>query len=120
MRCLIPFPFLLGCLSTALGGEADVLKVDAQKLSSGAYRFSVTVQHADTGWKHYADRWEVLGPDRQVLATRTLWHPHVDEQPFTRSLPQVLIPAGITQVIVRAHDKVHGYGGREVEVQLTE
>ena len=43
----------------------------------------VTVQHADTGWDHYADAWEVLAPDGTVLGTRTLLHPHTDEQPFT-------------------------------------
>lgn len=85
---------------------------------AGGYRFDVTLRHADTGWDHYADAWEVLGPDGTVLAKRVLLHPHVDEQPFTRSLAGVKIPAGIARVRIRAHDSVHGYGGREMEVAL--
>jgi hypothetical protein len=52
------------------------------------------------------------------LGTRVLYHPHVDEQPFTRSLGGVRIPAEVTSVILRAHDSVHGAGGREVVVEL--
>jgi len=99
-------------------GEADVLAVEVTRAANGGYRFDVTVQHADTGWDHYADAFEVLAPDGSVLGTRTLLHPHVDEQPFTRSLSGVSIPAGITQVIVRARDSVHEYNGRQLTVAL--
>lgn len=84
------------------------------------YRFDVTLRHADTGWDHYADAWEVLAPDGAVLGRRVLAHPHVNEQPFTRSLGGVRVPAGIDRVRIRAHDSVHGYGGREMEVALPE
>jgi hypothetical protein len=102
----------------ALAGEADVLEAKAAPAGDGTFRFEVTVQHADTGWDHYADAWVVLAPDGTVLGARTLLHPHVDEQPFTRSLSGVAIPEGITEVTVRAHDEVDGYGGREVRVQV--
>ena len=46
-------------------------------------------------------------------------HPHEDEQPFTRSQSGITIPPDVTQVRVRAHDLVDGYGGREVVVDLT-
>jgi hypothetical protein len=103
-------------LSTA--GEADVLEVDIQKSGAGDFRFDVTVVHEDEGWSHYADKWDVLGPDGVVLRTRTLLHPHVGEQPFTRSLSGVKIPDTITEVVVRAHDSVHGYGGATITKQL--
>jgi hypothetical protein len=32
----------------------------------------------------------------------------------------VAVPAGITEVLVRAHDSVDGYGGAEVTVALPE
>jgi hypothetical protein len=99
-------------------GEADVLTVDLIETAERVYTFSVTVQHADEGWDHYADRWEIVAPDGQVLATRVLLHPHVDEQPFTRSLGNVAIPQGIDTVEVRAHDSVHGLGGTTVAVAL--
>ena len=102
----------------ARAGEADVIDVATSKVGDHRYDFGVTVRHTDEGWKHYADGWEVLGPDRTVLGTRKLWHPHVDEQPFTRSLSGVTIPDGVSEVIIRAHDSVHGHGGAEIRVVL--
>lgn len=99
-------------------GEADVIDVEVKKIADNTYQFSVTVLHADEGWEHYADKWEILSTDNQVLGTRTLLHPHVDEQPFTRSLSGVKIPAGITEVMIRAHDSVHEYGGKVIQVTL--
>jgi hypothetical protein len=112
---LLPF---MAVAPAVLAGEADVLEARAIPMGNGAYRFDVTVQHADTGWDHYADGWEILAPDGTVLSARTLLHPHVDEQPFTRSLTGVVVPAGITEVTVRAHDSVDGYGGREAVVEI--
>lgn len=57
------------------------------------------------------------GPDSPF--SRLLLHPHENEQPFTRSQSGIVIPAGVTQVRVRAHDLVDGFGGREVLVDLT-
>jgi hypothetical protein len=86
--------------------------------TGGTYRFVVSVRHDDSGWDHYADRWEIVAPDGSVLATRPLRHPHVGEQPFTRDLPGVTIPKDTRRVTVRAHDSQHGFGGREVTVEL--
>jgi hypothetical protein len=104
--------------ATGRAGEADVLAARAIAESGGTYRFEVTVRHADTGWDHYADRFEVLAPDGSVLGVRTLYHPHVAEQPFTRSLSGVQIPEHLGRVRIRARDSVHQYGGAAVEVQL--
>jgi hypothetical protein len=105
-------------LAASWAGEADVIEVSVSAQGQERYRFDVAVAHADSGWEHYADRWEVLAPDGTLLATRTLMHPHVDEQPFTRSLSGVAIPGSIDGVEVRAHDTVHGYGGKAVTVKL--
>jgi hypothetical protein len=102
----------------ASAGEADVLDVELTATSPGTFRFEVIVRHADEGWDHYADAFEVVAPDGRVLATRVLLHPHVDEQPFTRSLTGVEIPDGVAEVTVRAHDSVHGYGGKELTVTV--
>jgi hypothetical protein len=98
---------------------ADVLFVRARLGADGTWTFEVTVQHEDTGWEHYADCWQVLTSEGEVLANRVLAHPHVNEQPFTRSQSGIVIPADVTRVRVRAHDLVRGYGGREVVVDLT-
>jgi hypothetical protein len=104
----------------AMAGEADVVAVDLIETGERVYTFSVMVAHTDKGWDHYADRWEIVAPDGRVLATRVLLHPHVDEQPFTRSLGDVAIPDGIETVEVRAHDSVHGLGGQTMTVKLAE
>lgn len=100
------------------GGEADVLEAKATCTEERVCRFEVTVRHADDGWDHYANRWEIVDADGEILAVRELAHPHVNEQPFTRSLDGVKILDGIDEVKVRAHDSVHGYGGAEVEVRI--
>jgi len=102
----------------ARAGEADVVDVRVRSAGDGLYAFDVTVRHADAGWDHYADAWEVVAPDGRVLGRRTLLHPHVEEQPFTRGLSGVRIPTGVDRVILRARDSVHGLGGREMTVTL--
>ncbi len=114
---------LVSCfgLSAALwAGEADVLNAEAQRSADGTFRFSVTLQHDDSGWDHYADRWEVLAPDGTLLAERVLVHPHVGEQPFTRSLSGVEIAPTIREVIIRGGDSEHGFGGAELHLALPE
>ena len=102
----------------AFAGEADVTAVKVTAEGNGTYRFDVTVLHADTGWDHYANKWEVVLPNGTIAATRTLFHPHVSEQPFTRSLSGVKLPDDIDSVTIQAHDSVHGYGGKIQEIQL--
>ena len=77
-----------------------------------------TLQSADTGWDHYADGWRVVTDDGKVLGHRTLYHPHVNEQPFTRNLSGIKIPPEVNTVFVEAHDKVHGWNKERLEVDL--
>jgi hypothetical protein len=109
-----------GLVGMAAAGTADVVEGAAKRQADGSYVFVVTVRHADEGWEHFADRYEVVGPDGTVIASRVLAHPHEDEQPFTRELTGVRIPAGIGEVTIRAHDNRHGLGGREVKVRVGE
>ena len=108
----------IGWPSACITGEADVVKASAAKDGDNRYSFAVTVYHQDTGWDHYADKWDILDPDGTILGTRILHHPHVNEQPFTRGLGGVAIPSHIKTVVVRAHDSVHGYGGKTATVPL--
>ncbi len=104
--------------SAATAGEADVVDVKVTPEAGDTFRFDVTVRHDDTGWEHYADRWDVVGPDGAVYGERVLLHPHETEQPFTRSLGGVTVPEGVSEVVIRAHDKVDGLGGREMTAKL--
>jgi hypothetical protein len=100
----------------SLAGETSILqvKVECTQICS----FTVTLEHADYGWDHYANQWDVMTLDGKVLKSRVLHHPHVNEQPFTRSLYGVAIPEGVKQVKVRAKDSVHGYAQQEFIVDL--
>jgi hypothetical protein len=97
---------------------ADVTDAAAEQAPDGTWRFDVTVASADSGWDKYADAWEVRLPDGTVVGTRELTHPHVDEQPFTRSLGGVEVPDGTDSVTVAARDSVSGYCGRTFDVDL--
>jgi len=103
--------------TTVHAGDAEVVDAQASCVSRTC-SFAVTVRHEDTGWEHYADRWRILTKDGEEIGRRVLLHPHESEQPFTRSLDDVQLPKGVQQVIIEAHDSVHGYGGTHVEVTV--
>jgi hypothetical protein len=109
---------LLCAAGVAFAGEADVVGAKAARASDGTWRFDVTIRSNDKGWEYYADAFEVLAPDGKVLGTRVLLHPHEDEQPFTRELDGVRIPAGVDRVILRARHKPKGYDGKTLELRL--
>lgn len=118
MKNLVALVLFASAALPVIAGEADVLAVKVSCDSHSLCRFDVTVKHGDKGWQHYSNKWEVLTPDGDVIAARELLHPHDTEQPFTRSLTDVRIPTGLDTVVVRAHDLVHGYGGKEFIVTL--
>lgn len=100
-----------------MADEPVIEKVTATKVGMG-WRFEVTILHPDTGWDDYADGWEVLDSDGNRLGYRELLHPHVNEQPFTRSLSGVVVPDGVREVFIRARDNVGGWGETRVPVKL--
>lgn len=106
------------CTLSLYANEADVLNVTSSCSESNVCSFNVTIKHDDTGWKHYVNKYEILSPSGAVLGTRVLFHPHVNEQPFTRSISNVQIPKDLTSVVVRAYDLVHEYGGKEFTLKL--
>jgi len=109
---------LLGLSASGLvfAGEARIVDVKVQCGSSCT--FSVTLEHDDEGWEHYANQWDVVTMDGRLLKSRVLFHPHENEQPFTRSLSGVKIPAGTKSVKIRAKDSVHGYSKQGLTVQI--
>ncbi len=90
-------------------GRADVIDVSITG-SPGDYSLSVTVASPDLGCSSYADWWEAVSEDGELLTRRVLLHAHVQEQPFTRSGGGLKVQPGDT-VIIRAHMSVDGYGG---------
>ncbi len=100
----------------ALAGEADVVEVRVHCESSCTIK--ATVLHQDEGWEHYVDRWEMVSDSGEVLAVRTLYHPHVQEQPFTRAIYGYERPKTPQWVTIRAHDSLHGFGGQTKRVRI--
>ena len=86
----LAFLLLALAVSLAHAGEADVVDVKVRRSA----------------------------PDGKVLGRRILLHPHKTEQPFTRDLYGVRIPADIAEVVVRARHKPKGYDGNSIRVRL--
>lgn len=101
----------------AFAGPPQVVDVEVSKPGMD-WRFDITILHEDTGWDHYADGWEVLDADGNRLGYRKLHHPHVDEQPFTRSLSGVRVPDGTREVFIRPRCSKDGWVGAVTKVSL--
>lgn len=115
MRYVLPWLFLAAC--PALADPPKVVGAEARPGASG-WTVSVTLAHPDTGWDHYADGWEVLAPDGTRLGLLALLHPHVTEQPFTRSLSGVVIPDGVPEITIRARCSRDGWTGPPYRLPL--
>ena len=117
-RSLSTVAVLIGLMAPGIvsGGEVEIVNVEV--VCSSSCTFSVTLKHGDEGWDHYANQWDVMLMDGTLLKSRVLYHPHVDEQPFTRSLSGVKIPARTSRVKIRAKDLKHGYSSKDYTVQI--
>ena len=109
--------FLTLAASPAYADPSTVHHVKVSK-SAGTYTFDVTIRHTDTGWEDYADSFRIKDSAGNLLGQRDLAHPHVEEQPFTRSLSGVKIPDGVDTVVIESHDTVTGWSANVKSVKL--
>ncbi len=109
----------LTMLNTADADDVRIVGADLHRSGGNRWSLNVTLKHGDTGWDHYADNWRVVDVEGNMLGNRVLYHPHVEEQPFTRGLGDVKVPEGITIVYIEAHDKVHGWTPNRLKVDLS-
>ncbi len=117
MNRILLFVCMIGI--TTMVSAAEVTIEHAQfKQRDGAWKVDVTLRHADSGWDHYANEWRIVDAKGTVLARRVLAHPHVDEQPFTRSIHFAKIPAQTRIVFIEARDSVHGWSQDRIKVDL--
>lgn len=115
---LLTLPGILLVSVMAWAGDVEIKNVYLHQQGS-SWRADVTLKHADTGWEHYADAWRLVDASGKLIGTRVLYHPHVNEQPFTRSLGNIQIPEGTGVIFVEAHDKKHGWSPQRVKVDLS-
>ena len=118
MNIALKTALFLVAAKTAFAGDVEIVSAELHHGGNRYWSVSVTLKHADAGWEHYADGWRVVDADGNILGKRILHHPHVNEQPFTRSLRDVKIPEDITSVYIEAHDKVHGWSPNRLKVEL--
>jgi hypothetical protein len=109
-----------------VSADAHVTNVYAREEKDGTWTFHVSVQHPDKSFSDFADGWDLVTSSGAVLKrdpaqrfTKTLRQPHIEEQPFTRTVKGLRIPEGVEVLTVRAHDSLGGFGGREVLVKLS-
>lgn len=108
---------ITGLALPAMADGPVVEDVQMEKTGMG-WRVSVTLSHDDTGWDHFADSWRIEDAEGKVIAVRKLMHPHVDEQPFTRSLSSVVLPDGTREIFVRAHCSKGGWHDETTKVKI--
>ena len=106
-------------ISSPIVDAADVEIVAAEFNKKGEHwSAEVTLKHDDKGWDHYADNWRVVDPEGNILGDRVLYHPHINEQPFTRSLSNITINNTVKIVYIEAHDKEHGWTKKSLKIDL--
>jgi hypothetical protein len=92
---------LLFC-SVAHAQSPLILKANDNLKTNQLFDVAVRIRHPDTGWNHYVNEWIVVTADGKEIAKRTLYHPHVNEQPFTRYVKDVVIHVDVSRVTITA------------------
>ncbi|PKV51325.1 hypothetical protein ATE84_3400 [Aquimarina sp. MAR_2010_214] len=126
--CLPIMLYILSCkedgnstgdmVTGADNNKAEIISVEVTG-EEGKYSFSVGIKSPDTGCNQYANWWEVISEDGELLYRRILGHSHVSEQPFVRSGGPV--PIKKDQIVyVRAHMNTSKYGNKVFKGNVSE
>lgn len=105
--------------NNSYAGDVEIIAAEFQQKKTETWSVNVTLKHDDAGWDHYADNWQIVDGEGKILGDRVLYHPHVNEQPFTRSLSHVNIPIHSNVIYITAHDKIHGWTPTRLKVDLS-
>lgn len=105
---------------TAQAAAADYATIKSVRATQkgGLWSFTVTISHEDRGWEHFSDAWRVVDKTGKQIAIRELIHPHVDEQPLTRSLSGIDLPDNMKEVGIQVRDTVGGWNPEIKRVPL--
>jgi hypothetical protein len=109
----------IGVAGTESADYPDIVGVEPTfEESSGLWTFAVTVSSPYDTPERYADGWRVMGADGTVYGVHTLAHDHAAEQPFTRRQSGVQIPPDVREVTVEGRDRINGFGGATLTIEL--
>lgn len=97
-------------------GRQGVTEVTKVKIAGKekAYIFKVTIKSPDTGCDQYADWWEVVDLEGNLVHRSILDHSHVTEQPFTRSGENIALTKD-KEVYIRVHMNNSGYASKALK-----
>ena len=87
--------------------NAQVIEVTISG-ESNAYTINTTISSPDKGCDLYADWWEIIDLEGNLIYRRILTHSHVEEQPFTRSGSNIPLK-NEDEVYIRVHMNTTGY-----------
>ena len=96
----------------------EVVDARVYAKSDNRFNFDVTLSSPYDTPQRYADAFRVMSTEGVSFGERKLLHDHGGEQPFTRDLYGVVIPAGIDTVVIQGRDKKYGYGGKTLHITL--
>jgi hypothetical protein len=116
--CKIALSIALFLTAQAASADNAVINSVRAGKDGGLWTFNVSISHGDTGWAHFSDAWRILDKDGNQIAIRALIHPHVDEQPLTRSLSGIELPKGTTEVGVQVRDTIAGWSPDITRVEI--
>jgi hypothetical protein len=118
--CVITFAGAASHTQTKLNEQKhpDVVDVKVQARGNNRFDFDVTLSSPYDTPQRYADAFTVTDAQNKQLGERVLLHDHQTEQPFTRDLYGVIVPAGVRVVTVQGRDQKYGYGGKTMQVNL--
>ncbi|WP_235295657.1 hypothetical protein [Portibacter marinus] len=100
-------------LADQLDDQSQSVEVTKIEISGeeGKYTFTVELSSPDIGCDQYADWWEIINKDGDLIYRRNLGHSHVNEQPFSRSGGPVDVSEN-DFLYIRGHMNTTGYGAK--------
>lgn len=113
-----PTPTVVQTVIAAAATFPDVLAAQLTRNGDVTFAIAVTISSPYDTPQQYADGWRVLAPDGTVLGEHTLLHDHANEQPFTRTQQNVIIPSDVLTVTIEGRDLINGYGGQTLTVPV--
>ncbi|MDB2606570.1 hypothetical protein N9Y48_02190 [Zobellia sp.] len=94
-------------VASILSNTTGVIAIDVTG-NENAYTLTATVKSPDTGCDQYADWWEIIDLEGNLIFRRILTHSHVNEQPFSRTGTNIPL-AKNTEIYIRVHINTLGY-----------